>query len=133
MTEDPASNLSKILESPSYRVAYKDVDFLMRPEMRAARIELELLKPELYFQQQRHPLDGRRLRQHADRRAGGRPAAARRGRARAGRLAGRSAAPAGGRAGRNTCVERSRYYDAAREFARLVSAAASGQVAFATT
>ena len=46
---DPAANLSKVLESPSYRVAYQDVDFLMRPEMRAARIELEFLKPELYL------------------------------------------------------------------------------------
>ena len=47
--DDTAENLSKILESPSYRVAYKDVDFLARPEMRAARLELELLKPELYL------------------------------------------------------------------------------------
>ena len=43
--------MRKILQSPSYRVAYKDVDFLNRPEMRAARLELELLKPELYFQE----------------------------------------------------------------------------------
>lgn len=43
-------NLRKILQSLSYRVAYKDVDFLMQPELRAARMELELLKPELYFQ-----------------------------------------------------------------------------------
>jgi uncharacterized protein (TIGR00730 family) len=49
--DDPAADLSKILQSPSYRVAYKDVEFLMQPEMRAARLELELLKPELYFQQ----------------------------------------------------------------------------------
>ena len=39
-------NLEKILHSPSYRVAYQDVDFLSDPRMRAARIELELLKPE---------------------------------------------------------------------------------------
>ena len=43
----PPPTCQRILESPSYRVAYKDVDFLMRPEMRAARLELELLKPEL--------------------------------------------------------------------------------------
>ena len=41
--------MQKILDSPSYRVAYRDVDFLLDPKMRAARIELELLKPELYF------------------------------------------------------------------------------------
>ncbi|EJF91013.1 LOG family protein [Bartonella tamiae] len=33
--------------SPTYRLAYDDPDFLMRPEMRAMRIGLELTKPEL--------------------------------------------------------------------------------------
>ena len=51
MPDDNAANLRRILESPSYRVAYKDVDFLMRPEMRAARLELELLKPDLYLRE----------------------------------------------------------------------------------
>ena len=50
MNDEPAANLPKILQSPSYRVAYKDVDFLAGPELRAVRLELELLKPELYFQ-----------------------------------------------------------------------------------
>ena len=58
------------------------------------------------------------------------PAAARRrldeAEAASGGRAGRSAAPAGGGAGEDNCVERSRYYDAAREFARLVSAASQG-------
>ena len=45
-------DLEKILSSPSYRVAYKDVDFLSHPKMRAARIELELLKPELIFERE---------------------------------------------------------------------------------
>ncbi len=39
--------LEKLLHSPSYRVAYKDVDFLSGPELRATRMELELLKAEL--------------------------------------------------------------------------------------
>ncbi len=43
-------NLDKILHSPSYRMAYQDPDFLTDPRMRAARIELELLKPEFTFQ-----------------------------------------------------------------------------------
>ncbi len=51
MSDDPAANPAKIVQSPSYRVAYKDVDFLMRPEMRAARIELEFLKPELHLRE----------------------------------------------------------------------------------
>ncbi len=52
MTEEQEReiNLQNILQSLSYRVAYKDVDFLAQPELRAARMELELLKPELYFQ-----------------------------------------------------------------------------------
>jgi uncharacterized protein (TIGR00730 family) len=51
MSEDPASDLLKIIQSPSYQVAYKDVDFLARPEMRAARLELEMLKPELFLRE----------------------------------------------------------------------------------
>jgi uncharacterized protein (TIGR00730 family) len=43
-------NLEKILHSPSYRVAYQDVEFLSDPKMRAARIELELLKPDLILE-----------------------------------------------------------------------------------
>lgn len=39
-------NLQKILHSPSYRIAYQDIDFLTDPRMRATRFELELLKPE---------------------------------------------------------------------------------------
>ena len=58
--------LDRILHSPSYRVAYKDVEFLNSPEMRAARIELEMLKPELALRAAQHPLDDRGLRQHAD-------------------------------------------------------------------
>jgi uncharacterized protein (TIGR00730 family) len=50
MTDEPAAeNLQRILRSPSYRVAYKDVDFLTSADMRATRMELELLKPELFF------------------------------------------------------------------------------------
>ncbi len=51
MTDDPQrqAQVQKIVNSPSYRVAYRDVDFLLDPKMRAARIELELLKPDLYF------------------------------------------------------------------------------------
>jgi hypothetical protein len=47
---DPQKNMQAILHSPSYRVAYTDIDFLTSPRLRAARMELELLKPELIFQ-----------------------------------------------------------------------------------
>ena len=33
--------------SPSYRLAFADPDFLKREELRAVRLQLELLKPEL--------------------------------------------------------------------------------------
>jgi uncharacterized protein (TIGR00730 family) len=34
-------------ESPSYRLAYQDTDFLLREDLRPVRFQLELLKPEL--------------------------------------------------------------------------------------
>ena len=122
MTDDPATNLSRILESPSYRVAYKDVAFLMRPEMRAARLELELLKPELYFQQNNirstivvfgstqivEPAAARRRLEEAKQELAETPDDRRRQRAAA-------------RA--EHLLERSHYYETAREFARLVSTA----------
>ncbi len=39
--------IERLLHSPSYRVAYKDVDFLSGPELRAPRMQLELMKAEL--------------------------------------------------------------------------------------
>jgi uncharacterized protein (TIGR00730 family) len=39
--------------SSAYRLAYTDVDFLMRDEARPLRLQLELLKPELELQDQR--------------------------------------------------------------------------------
>jgi len=122
MTDEPAANLPKILQSPSYRVAYKDVDFLARPELRPARMELELLKPELYFQQHNirstivvfgstriiEPAAARQRLDRARRELAAAPDDPRRQRAvaRAERL-----------------LDWSRYYDTAREFARLVSTA----------
>ncbi|MEA1015098.1 LOG family protein [Sphingomonas sp. LY54] len=34
-------------EDPAYRLAFQDMDFLLRPDLRAVRFQLELLKPEL--------------------------------------------------------------------------------------
>jgi len=42
-------NLEAILESPSYRIAFKDHDFLGRDELRPVRFQLELLKPRMAF------------------------------------------------------------------------------------
>jgi uncharacterized protein (TIGR00730 family) len=121
MSDNPATNLSRILQSPSYRVAYKDVEFLGRPEMRAARIELELLKPEMYLQQHgvRSTIvvfGSTRIVERAEARR----------RLNAARNA-LTAAPTDKTLQRavqraERLLERSHYYDAAREFARLVSA-----------
>lgn len=45
-------NLRKIEESPSYRLASQDLDFLNLPDLRPVRMQLELLKPELTFVEQ---------------------------------------------------------------------------------
>lgn len=37
--------------SPSYRLAYRDHDFLLKDELRPVRLQLELLKPELILQE----------------------------------------------------------------------------------
>ena len=37
--------------SPSYRPAYKDKDFLLRDELRPARLQMELIRPELLQQE----------------------------------------------------------------------------------
>lgn len=124
MTEDEKrdANLQKILHSLSYRVAYQDVDFLMEPELRAARMELEELKPELYLRKNNirstivvfgstrivEPAIAREQLDRAKSRLADTPVDVRRQRAvhRAEEL-----------------CRLSKYYDIAREFARLVSQA----------
>ncbi|MCR4413493.1 MAG: TIGR00730 family Rossman fold protein [Thermoguttaceae bacterium] len=122
MNEDPErkTNLERILHSPSYRLAYQDVDFLAEPRMRATRIELELLKPELTFEKYNivstivvfgstripEPSVARKHLEAAQARLAETPDDPRRQRAvaRAERI-----------------VAKSGYYDAARRFAALVS------------
>jgi len=41
----------KILESSSYRIAYEDADFLRRDELRPVRLQLELMKPQLALEE----------------------------------------------------------------------------------
>jgi uncharacterized protein (TIGR00730 family) len=123
MTDDRErrQNLEKILHSPSYRVAYKDVDFLSDPKLRPTRMELELMKPELAFQEHNvrstivvfgstritEPAVAQRALELAKARLADTPEDPRRQRAvaRAEQLAANS-----------------KYYDVARQFTRLVSA-----------
>jgi uncharacterized protein (TIGR00730 family) len=41
--------LKEIVEHPSYRLAYLDEDFIRRDDMRPLRLELELMKPEMFL------------------------------------------------------------------------------------
>ncbi|OYY70382.1 LOG family protein [Sphingomonas sp. 28-63-12] len=38
-------------QDPSYKLAFQDMDFLLREDLRPVRFQLELLKPELVFQE----------------------------------------------------------------------------------
>jgi uncharacterized protein (TIGR00730 family) len=120
MTDDASANLAKILQSPSYRVAYKDVELLGGPELRAVRMELELLKPELYLQ--RHNIRSTIVVFGSTRIV--EPAAAK---ARLQQAREALAAAPDDRLQRRRVsqaerlVEWSRYYDEARKFGRLVS------------
>ena len=48
----PDENLQAILNSPTYRLAELDTDFLQRDELRPVRMQLELLKPEMALAEQ---------------------------------------------------------------------------------
>lgn len=53
MTEQEVrQNLQAILNSPSYEIAYKDMEFIGREELRPLRLEMELLKPEMFLEAQ---------------------------------------------------------------------------------
>jgi uncharacterized protein (TIGR00730 family) len=112
--------------SPAYRLAFEDVDFLLRQDLRPVRLQLELLKPELL--QQQHGIKStvavfgsaripspehaqlvlsqveEEVRNHPkDRQAARRLAVARR------------------------MVANSRYYEEARRFARIVTSTCTGE------
>jgi len=113
-------HLERLVHSPSYRVAYRDVELMDLPELRAVRVQLELLKTELVLQahhvestivvfgstQVREPAAAQKRLDQARAQLADTPDDPRRRRevARAERLAAKS-----------------HYYDLARELARLVS------------
>jgi hypothetical protein len=122
MTPEAEKNLEAILVSPSYRLAAKDVDLLAQPALRPVRMQLELLKPELALAEADiHStivvFGGTQIVERPD-------AEARLERARKAR----ASAPSDPKAARELSraervLAKSSYYDAAREFARLVSSA----------
>ena len=112
--------IERLKTSPAYRVAYKDPDFLAARDTRASRLQLELMKAELLMQAHQirstvvvfggtriaEPKDARRVvrelelklkRKPSDKELRRRMAVAR------------------------AVLAKSKYYDEAREFARLVS------------
>ena len=117
---DRQDSLNKITQSASYRLAYEDIEFLNSPRLRAARMELEFLKPELtlddccientivVFGSTRivEPAEACRRLEEAQRQLAQHPNDA---------LRRRAVAQA------ERIVAKSRYYDIAREFAQLVS------------
>ena len=120
MTRDVEQNRQAILASPSYRLAEEDTDFLARPECRPVRLELELLKPEMALAEQGVKstivvFGGTQVIE---------PAAARE---RLGRAKKALAANPGDKelarevARAERVAAKAHYYEAAREFARLVS------------
>ncbi len=117
---DRQEQLNKITHSPSYRLAYEDIDFLNSPRLRAARMELEFLKPDfaladhgientiVVFGSTRivEPAEACRRLELAQRQLAQHPGDA---------LCQRAVAKA------ERIVAKSGYYDVAREFARLIS------------
>jgi len=116
----PEENLRAILGSPTYRLAENDIEFLARPELRPVRMQLELLKVEMAFDEAGVQstivlFGGTRIVQREE--AEQRVQAARR------LLA---ADPTDAVAARELAraeriLAKCRYYDDAREFARLVT------------
>jgi hypothetical protein len=122
LPDDPAAraNLEKVLASPSTLRAHEDVDWLTRPELCGARLQLELQRAETILAEAGIAgtivvFGGTRVveRPEAERRLGEAEARA-------------VASPADEEAQRAVGVARrvlakARYYDEAREFGRLVS------------
>jgi uncharacterized protein (TIGR00730 family) len=120
LEERVEANRRAIIDSPSYRLAELDVDFIGRPEQRPIRMQLELLKAETVLREhgvrstvvvfggtQIVPREEALLRLESARRAA-------------------AAAPNNPRAAREVAraeriLANSHYYDEAREFGRLAS------------
>ncbi len=108
--------------SPSYRLAFADPEFMLRDELRPVRLQLELLKPELVLQE--HEIEST-IVVFGSARIPAPEAARSQLEAAEAALRERPHCPVTRRkaAAARRLVERSRYYEEARCFARLVSEA----------
>lgn len=106
--------------SPSYRLAFTDTDFLLRPELRAVRLQLELLKAELT--QQEEGIDSTVVIFGSTRIPDPQTAAARLAAAQAAaQAAPNDQALAQRLAVARRLAEKARYYDEARRLAQLIT------------
>ncbi|MEQ8788234.1 MAG: TIGR00730 family Rossman fold protein [Pirellulaceae bacterium] len=120
MNQQEQDNLRAILESPSYRLAERDVEFLQQEELRPVRMQLELLKPEMSLSMQQIEstvvvFGGTRILEQAKAEEQVKQTRADLEKAPADALSRRAAARA------ERVLAKSKYYDQAREFGRLVS------------
>jgi hypothetical protein len=122
MPNDEAPDPQQIVNSPSYRLAELDTEFLQRDSMRPVRVQLELLKPEMLLTEQGVQstivvFGGTQVvdRQEAERRLEDVQQA----------LAGAPSDPQLHRklARAERVLAKANYYDAARDFGRMVSSA----------
>jgi uncharacterized protein (TIGR00730 family) len=118
---DERARLEKVLASPSYRLAHEDLDLLNLPALRPVRMQLELLKPEMFLT--RHGVRSTIVVYGGTSIVAREVAQARLEQARAAL----AAAPQGERERRDLAraeavLAKCHFYDEAREFARIVSA-----------
>jgi uncharacterized protein (TIGR00730 family) len=112
--------IERLKNSPAYRVAYKDPDFLAARDTRASRLQLELMKAELLMQEHKIRstvvvFGGTRIAEPRDARAKVRELELKLKRNPSDKELRRKMAVA------RAVLAKSKYYDEAREFARLVS------------
>ena len=125
MAQRRTASIKAILDSPSYVLAEADTELLKREELRPVRLQLELLKPELLFKEQGiHStivvFGGTQILE---------PAAARKRVVRCRAQLSDDPTPQARRdlARAKRVMAKSKYYDAARQFAHLVATQCHGQ------
>ncbi len=120
MNRRETERVRRLKESPIYRKAYQDLDFLQREELRPVRLQLELLKPEMAMTEQKvvstivcfgstrikPRREAKKILRQAERELAAKP------RSRSAKLKVRTA---------RRLLAKSRYYEEARRFSRLVS------------
>lgn len=113
--EDDADRVERILSSPAFRRADEDLELLAQPALRAVRLQLEFMKPELTFER-------RGIERTIVVFGGARVRPPERARAALERLD-PTTADADERRRAERAVANSRYYEVAREFGRIVAEA----------